>query len=191
VVADIDGLPGQEIVAGTASLDLQAFDAGGAPANHSWPKLTGDWTVATPAIGGFGDGAHKVVVSLTRLGTISVYDTSAPVCSPSSWPRFHHDDANTGDYGADATLPGAPTDPQASTGTVTFTAPGDDLMCGTVAGYEVRLGGTWTKAALVGAPVGPGQRQAVVVPPGSHGALRIRAVDDAGNVGPTLKVKLA
>ena len=32
-VADIDGLPGEEIVGGSASLDLFAFNAAGAPAS--------------------------------------------------------------------------------------------------------------------------------------------------------------
>ncbi len=32
VVADVDGLPGEEVVAGTASMDLQAFGAAGTPA---------------------------------------------------------------------------------------------------------------------------------------------------------------
>jgi len=76
-VADIDGQPGEEVVAATASLDLQAFDAAGQPVSGAWPKLTGDWTVATPLIGSFGDGAHKTVVNLTRLGGVFAYDTSA------------------------------------------------------------------------------------------------------------------
>ena len=54
-VADIDGVPGEEVVAGSASLDLQAYNAAGAPVGTKWPKLTSDWMVAHPAVGGFGD----------------------------------------------------------------------------------------------------------------------------------------
>ena len=78
-----------------------------------WPKLTTDWTVANPMIGSFGTldtaaSARKAVISETRSGYINAYSTGAPACSPSTWPRFHHDNANSGDYGRDATLPGKP-----------------------------------------------------------------------------------
>ncbi|MDQ3028522.1 MAG: VCBS repeat-containing protein, partial [Actinomycetota bacterium] len=53
-VADVDGLPGEEMVAGTASMDLQAFNAAGEPASDRWPRLHGDWMVATPLVGSFG-----------------------------------------------------------------------------------------------------------------------------------------
>jgi hypothetical protein len=184
VVSDIDGLPGQEIVAGTASLDLQAFNAAGEPASTAWPKLTGDWTVSTPAIGSFGTldtdaAAHKVVVSETRLGSVFAFDTKAPACSPASWPRFHHDVANSGDYARDAVLPGRPMGITRAPSKVTFTAPGDDLLCGTADHYEVRVHGGWTKLAGV-TPAAPGTSQTVDLP---DGAQALRAVDEQGNVG--------
>ena len=72
-----------------------------------FPKLTADWTVANPALGSFGTfdveaSARKALVGLTRTGTLLAYDTDAPSCSPGSWPRFHHDNANSGDYSRDA-----------------------------------------------------------------------------------------
>jgi len=187
-VGDVDGLPGEEIVAGTASLDLQAFDALGQPASSAWPKLTGDWTVATPLLGPFGDGTHKTVVSLTRLGGVFAYDTPAPACSPSSSPRFHHDAANSGDFSRDAVAPGRPADAKLVTATLTFTAPGDDLLCGTADHYEI-LSSTkpitgrepgWTTAAVK--PAAAGTPQTVPVP-GSGRYLAIRAVDEQGNTG--------
>ena len=39
---------------GTASQDLQAYNAEGSPASTAWPKLTGDWLVATPTLGSLG-----------------------------------------------------------------------------------------------------------------------------------------
>jgi hypothetical protein len=36
-VADIDGLPGEEVVAASASMDLQAYNAAGTPPSTSWP----------------------------------------------------------------------------------------------------------------------------------------------------------
>jgi hypothetical protein len=124
--ADLDGQPGQEIVEGTASMDLNASSAGGTELG-GWPKLTTDWTVANPTIGSFGTldtsaPARKVVIAETRSGYINAYSTSAPASSPSGCPRFHHDNANSGDYGRDATLPGAPYGARSSSGAITFKA---------------------------------------------------------------------
>src|SRR5205807_5405136 len=136
------GGSGQEVLGGTASLDLAAVTAQGSAASAAWPKLTGDWTVATPTLGSFGtldvaSGAPKVVVSITRSGTLAVYGTPAAACSPSSWPRFHHDIANSGDYTRDAVPPGRPSGLRLAGGVLTFTAPGGDLLCGTAASYEI------------------------------------------------------
>ena len=72
----------------------------------------------------------------TRDGVMFAYKTPAPACSPSSWPRFHHDLANSGYYDRDAIDPGALTNVKYAAGKLTFTAPGDDLMCGKVTRYE-------------------------------------------------------
>ncbi|GAC1318213.1 MAG: hypothetical protein NVSMB25_07340 [Thermoleophilaceae bacterium] len=140
-VADIAGQPREQAIGGTASLDLQALNFAGAPASANWPKLTGDWTVAQPLVGSFGTNdtdpaAHKVVVSITRAGWLAVYSTPAPACSPSSWPRFHHDIANSGDLARDAVPPGKPYDLSLSGSTLNFTAPGGDLLCGSAGSYE-------------------------------------------------------
>ncbi len=138
-IGDVTGAaPAQEVVAGTASQDLEAYNAAGAPAGPEWPKLTGDWLVATPVLGSLGTldteaSAKKDVVSLTRSGTLSVYSTPASACSPSSWPSFHHDIANSGDYTRDAVPPGVPLHASISKKVLSWTAPGGDLMCGTAA----------------------------------------------------------
>jgi hypothetical protein len=187
-VGDIDGLPGEALVAGTASLDLQAFNALGQPASSAWPKLTGDWTVATPLLGPFGDGAHKTVVNLTRLGGVFVYDTAAPVCSPSSSPRVHHDPANSGDYARDATAPGRPANAKLAPSLMTVTAPGDDLLCGTADHYETLNAGKpitgretgWTTSPVKPAPAGTPQTIPV---PATGRYVAVRAVDEQGNTG--------
>jgi hypothetical protein len=184
-VGDIDGLPGEEIVAGTASLDLQAFNAAGQPPGSAWPKLTGDWTVATPLLGPFGDGKNKTVVNLTRLGGVFVYDTAAPACSPSSSPRFHHDAANSGDYARDAVAPGKPADAKLAGAVLTVTAPGDDLLCGAADHYEVLGSSGWTPSTVK--PAAAGTRQAIPVP-ATGKRTGIRAVDDQGNIGRSVLV---
>jgi hypothetical protein len=206
-IGDLDGLPGEEVVGGTASLDTYGFNAAGAPFSPAWPKLSGDWTVADPAIGTFGthdtdSGAHKVVATLTRSGVLSVYATSAGPCTASSWPRFHHDNANSGDYNRDAALPGRPEDAALDSGstTLSWTAPGDDLLCGTADHYEVVqsnspiTGANFSSGDPVSgapAPAAPGTPQSMSLPPVHDRFIGIRAVDEQGNVGPPATVEVS
>jgi hypothetical protein len=202
-VGDITGqAPAQEVLGGTASLDVEAFNAQGQPASSAWPKLSGDWVVATPTLGSFGTidssaAAHKDVVTVTRSGTLSVYTTPASACSPSSWPNWHHDIANSGDYTRDAVGPGAPQSPQVSQGQLTFFSPGNDLMCGTPAGYEVvSANGPFTADQVpslrhlggVPAPVAAGQKVTMTLPGDVGSCVGVRAIDPAGNLGPTAVV---
>ncbi|MGI8920507.1 MAG: S8 family serine peptidase [Solirubrobacteraceae bacterium] len=197
-VGDILGGHGQEIVGGTASLDLVALNAQGQAASAAWPKLTGDWTVATPELGSFGTldtdpAARKDVVSITRSGTVAVYATPAPACSPSSWPRYHHDLANSGDYARDAIAPGHPDGLAVASGSLIFTAPGGDGMCGTAAYYQVAQSrriispeGFLRASRLPGpypTPTAAGTQQAIALTPRHARYVAVRAVDEQGNVG--------
>jgi hypothetical protein len=195
-VGDIDGLPGQEVLDGSASMDLAAYSAAGTPL-PGWPKLTTDWTVANPLIGSFGTrdiaaGARKKVVSMTRSGYLDVYLTTAPSCSPSSWPRFHHDNANSGDYSRDAVAPGRPYTGHTRSASITWKAPGDDLLCGTADRYEVVTSNDPIDAADFGSaepladppdPAAPGSLQSYELPPSAKRYVAVRAVDEQGNVG--------
>jgi hypothetical protein len=180
-LADIDGLPGDEVINGTASDDLQGLTAAGTDVSAAWPKLTGDWTVAVPAVGSFGDGDKQVLISLTRSGRVLAYETGAPRCAPASWPRFHHDNANSGDTRRDAVAPGALTDVSFDGRTLTWSAPGDDLDCGTAARYELE------GADGAPEPAAAGTTQSMEV---SGRRVTIRAVDEQGNVGPATTVRL-
>jgi hypothetical protein len=194
-VGDVGGAAGEEVVGGTSSLDLHAFSANGGEASSAWPKLTADWTVANPALGAFGaletdKGAKKSVVGVTRAGTVFVWTTTAAACSPSSWPRFHHDVANSGDFDRDAVAPGAPTGLKLSAAKLSFVAPGDDLLCGRAASYQVTVSSkpitaaSFPKAPRGGARPGvaAGTRVTVTVP--SKGRyIGVRALDEAGNPG--------
>ncbi len=204
VVGQITSSGGQSVIGGTASLDLAAFKAGGRPASTAWPKLTGDWTVATPTLGSFGtldtsSGAHKDIVSITRSGTLSVYTTPAPACSPSSSPRFHHDDWNSGNYTVDAVTPGRPDGAAVRHGVLDFSAPGADLMCGTATSYQVVTSPNpitpenfAAATALHGAPAPApaGSQQSFDLPAGTQRYVAIRAVNSAGNVGLPAVVKV-
>jgi hypothetical protein len=200
-VAELDGTtPTQEIVSGSASLDLQGFTAAGTPIDHRWPKLTSDWIVANPLVGGWGGGERKVVVSATRSGFLLAYEAGARVCDgPDAWPRFHHDNWNTGDARVeDTTLPGTPEDVRVQDGKLLWTAAGDDLMCGeaahqvatsdtpiTGAGFDSaeRIdGGAQERAA--------GEEQSLDLPDDVRRYVAVRAVDDAGHVGRVVTLDL-
>ena len=181
-VADVDGKGGEELLGGTASQDLYAVGSDGRPVSGAWPKLTSDWMVSNPLVGTFSDPGHKVVVALTRSGSILAYRTAAPACSPSSWPRFHHDEANSGDLRRDATPPGAPTNVRLDGRTLRFTSPGDDLLCGRPARYEVSVDGRpFARAAAT--PVDGGSAAAIALSGGRPKTVSVRAVDEQDNLG--------
>jgi hypothetical protein len=198
-VADLDGLPGQEMLAGTASLDLAAFNAAGQSLGPDWPKLTSDWMVAVPLAGSFGtvdteEDATKAIVAVTRSGLLHAYGADAPACSPASWPRFHHDNANSGDERRDAVSPGRPFDPVLDGGSLFFRAPGDDLLCGKAGAYEIVhsdqpiTGGNFAAAEPLSvnlAPAEPGTRQTIALPAGTKRYVGIRARDEEGEDGLT------
>jgi hypothetical protein len=198
-VADIDGIAGEEVLEGTASKDFAAFDAAGAPASERWPKVTTDWSVAAPLVGSFGTrdteaSARKVAVNMTRSGYIHAYSTTAPACSPGSSPRFHHDNANSGDFSRDAVLPGAIEGLQLSGDktSIGWKAPGDDLLCGTAHHYKIVTSASPITAsnfdqadALANppAPKAAGQSETYTLPADVKRFIAVRAVDDQGNVG--------
>ncbi|HWX74998.1 MAG TPA: hypothetical protein VNZ05_06815, partial [Solirubrobacteraceae bacterium] len=197
-IGDVTGeSPKQEVVGGTASLDLQAYNSEGNPASTAWPKLTAGWTVATPTLGSLGtldtsSGAKKDVVSITREGVVSVYSTPASACSPSSWPNFHHDIANSGDYTRDAIPPGVPLNASLSGTTMSWTAPGGNLMCGSATSYQIVTAShpitpqNFAKAAQLSgapAPAAAGTTQSYVLPANAQTYVAVRAIDQQGNIG--------
>ena len=155
-----------------------------------------------PTIGSFGtvdtdNGVHKRVISLTRSGYLLAYDTAAGPCTDSSWPRFHHDNANSGDYSRDAISPGKPTGESLSgpggPRVITLDPPGDDLLCGTASKYQVVTSDdpisdavdfrSATPLSGASAPTGPGTPQTFQVPAGAHRYVALRGEDEQGNVG--------
>ncbi len=197
VVGQITAASGQALIGGTASLDLQAFNSSGLAVSSAWPKLTGDWTIATPTLGSFGTldtspAARKDVVAITRYGSLSVYSTPAPACSPSSSPRFHHDNWNSGSYLVDAVTPGRPLGARRRGRHVSFIAPGADEMCGRATRYQLVTSNrpitaqTFAKARrLTGAPAPApaGSRQTFVLRGRLLRHIALRAANAAGNIG--------
>ena len=195
----VPGKPGQEILNGSAHHDLQAFDGLGLDADPTWPKVTGDWTVANPTLGTWGEketdaATRKVVIHGTRNGRLLGYSTSAAACAPAAWPRFHHDLANSGELERDAVPPGRPEEAAVDgQSALSFVQPGDDLLCGTATSYEIRTSAAPITAANFeaagsvpagGKPGAAGTRLSVPLPADAlKRYVAVRAVDDAGAVG--------
>jgi hypothetical protein len=197
-LSDVDSTPGEELLGGSAYLDLQGYTQAGTPAT-GFPKLTSDWMVANPLIGSWGTldtdaAAKKVVVALTRSGSVLAYTAGTAPCSGASWPRFHHDNANSGFFDRDAVAPGTPVNAHFTSLSMTFTAPGDDLMCGKVDHYELVQSNSpitpqnFSQADPLSpsAPVtiaDPGKLQSIGLPSQTERFVAARPVDDQGNVG--------
>jgi len=95
-IAHVGATPLPQVVEGSAGYYLHAFDANGVEPS-GWPKFTGGWHIANPAIGDVdGDGRNEVVV-LTREGNLFVWDTAA-AAGREEWPKKRHDLRNTGNY---------------------------------------------------------------------------------------------
>ncbi|HBX77941.1 MAG TPA: hypothetical protein DEG43_09860, partial [Acidimicrobiaceae bacterium] len=71
--------------------DAEGNDASG------FPKLTGGWTVGTPAFGD-RDGDGRMEMAITRRdGWLQVWELNSSSTVTAGWPRFGHDGSNSGD----------------------------------------------------------------------------------------------
>jgi hypothetical protein len=187
-IAKVDPtLPTNQIVGGSGLGLLHAFDGATGKDVSGFPKQTGGWLYAPPALATDGRMAD-----MTREGYLFEWQTEAPACQP-QWPSFRHDQQGSGDYDHDGTPPNAPSNVAlTSLGgnryRLTFTSPGDDGACGTASAYRARVG----KAEVaLGAPVAGGSTFSgeVTLPAGAR-KLTIQAIDDAGNLGPAAAAKV-
>jgi hypothetical protein len=138
-VADASPLPGREAIVGTGLYLIRNINATGVEA-PGWPKFTGGWNFAVPAVGDVDGDGELEVSAMTREGFSFMWDTASPACesggAPANeeWWTYRHDEWSTGAYGTDTRPPGTPEDLDAR-GTaasveVDWTAPGDDWLCG-------------------------------------------------------------
>ncbi len=175
-IVDVDGDGAAEVLQSSAMYDLRAYSLGGA-APSTWPKFTGGWSVSTPAAGDLdGDGRLDIALA-TREGNLFVWRTASPACGAGTteWPKYGHDLRNTSTYGTDATPPASVTGVRVAGGVLSWSAAGDDGVCGRAAAYVVSIPGlppltlpaTSTRLAL---PLGV-----------TAAGITVQAVDDAGN----------
>ena len=138
-IANVDGAGANEVIAGSGLYLLNAYTSTGAVA-PGFPKLTGGWQFAVPAIGDTdGDGKLNLVTG-TREGWRFMWNLTADATTAnnSEWWTENHDDCRTGRYQTDCRPPNRVKGLRFEGGALQFTAPGDDWGAGTVAKYELR-----------------------------------------------------
>jgi Subtilase family len=189
-VAKIEpNLPSNQIVGGTGLGLLHAYDGATGHDVSGFPKQTGGWLYAPPALAEDGRMAD-----MTREGYLFEWQTQAPACQP-QWPNFRHDEQGSGDYDHDGTPPDAAANASLTAlgggrYRLAFTAPGDDGACGTPTSYLTRVNGKPAQLGL-GSPVAGGSAfSAEVTLAAGARTLSIQAVDEAGNLGPKTNVKV-
>jgi hypothetical protein len=84
-VADLTGSGLQDLIGGSATSDLRAITPAGAEV-PGFSKNTGDWTFNVPTR--LGTDPTLKLVSLTRSGTLFVWNTPASACATAASPKF-------------------------------------------------------------------------------------------------------
>jgi hypothetical protein len=194
MVADLSDSPGNEVTVGTGLYYLRNFNVAGIEGS-GWPKFTGGWIFATPAAGDADGDGDLEITTLTREGFGFMWDTDRPACGTNDeWWTSRHDEWNTGNYETDSRPPGTPrqlgANPNGGQVMLTWTAPGDDWLCGTAQEYRVLRSSSPIEGpqdgTVVGdfpaAAAGTAESRAVSSGPGdTHFAVFYR--DEAGNWG--------
>ena len=111
VVGDLDGDGDQEIVVGSHDGRLHAWHDDGFEWNSEampwvdWPKQTGDWIVAAPALGDVDGNGSIDVVAASYDGRLYVWgEKGAHAPSNTAWPAFHANPQRTGVVDTDTPL---------------------------------------------------------------------------------------
>jgi hypothetical protein len=148
--ADIDGDGNEEVLEGSAYSDFHAFALSGDEPGlktlspDGWPKFTGGWTVAPPAVGDWDGDGLRDIAHVIREGYLFVWHgNGAQTCDPATWPEFGHDNWNTNNVETDATRPSPIKDlkfEEQGDGSIRliWTAPGDDGRCQQANSFEIR-----------------------------------------------------
>ena len=190
--------PGAQALVGTGLYQVHAYGAAGAEA-AGWPKFTGGWTQATPAVGDADGDGDLEVTTVTREGWSFLWNTGVGACGGSNteWWTFHHDERGTANYGTDGRPPGAPEGLRVSGSgepiEISWRAPGDDWLCGTASRFRVlsasrpiRQPTDGSLVREVRADAAAGRTESVSLGAAALGRDRYVAIlyrDDAGNWG--------
>ncbi|MEZ5350362.1 MAG: VCBS repeat-containing protein [Microthrixaceae bacterium] len=113
-IVDLDGDGSGEIVAGNGVQMLDAVGSGdpgddAARIPTGWPKLTGGWTIGTPAMGDWdGDGTAEIAIT-RRDGPLLVWKTPTRSDAVGDWARYGGGPTNSGTPSSGQQPPPSPT----------------------------------------------------------------------------------
>ncbi|MBK9069861.1 MAG: VCBS repeat-containing protein [Myxococcales bacterium] len=94
-VADLDDDDLPEAIAGSGGYYVHAWNKDGEQP-EGWPKFTGGWVAAAPAVGDFdGDGSLELAIA-TRNGYLWLWHTRGRIDGRIDWASGRHDAQNTG-----------------------------------------------------------------------------------------------
>ena len=196
-IADVtgDGIP--DVMTPSDSAALTGLDGVTGQAATGFPKWTGGWSLWTPAVGDLTGSGTVAVAEVTREGYVHAWDTLGKTSGNHEAWHWHQDDRNTGLYGTDTRPPAGVKDLAVTGSTLSWTAPGDDWNSGTASKYEARAAcapitqDTFATATPVSlgalVPHAAGTHESATITPLSCPGTTyyaVRAVDDAGNIGP-------
>jgi VCBS repeat protein/subtilase family protein len=189
-IADVSGDGQPDLLIGGDSSALHAYSAGTGGQASGFPKFHTGWEVFGPSVGDIdGDGRNEVAIT-TREGYVMVWNTPGRATSNDEWWSVRHDERNTGEYGIDTRSPGVAGNARIEGGQLRFKAPGDDWYDGRVDHYTVQF--VHTKSGVTTSNVNPsgdaGSVQTVNLPPDTK-TVRVRGVDEAGNLGGWVSVQ--
>jgi hypothetical protein len=97
LVADVDGDGHSEVVVASAGYFLHAFRSDGSEAT-GFPKFTGGWMMAAPALGDLDGDGKLELVEPTREGWLWAWHVGGTTKGRIDWESFHHDARNTGNF---------------------------------------------------------------------------------------------
>ena len=194
MVADVSDSPGNEVIVGTGLYYLRNFNVAGIEGT-GWPKFTGGWIFATPAIGDADGDGDLEVTTLTREGFGFMWDTDRPGLRHQRrvvdlTPRRVEHRRLRHRHPAARHAARAGGQPDGSQVELTWTAPGDDWLCGTAQQYRILRSSSPIEHPSDGTVVGDfpagaagsTESRTVTVGPGDvHFAVLYK--DDAGNWG--------
>lgn len=187
-MADVSGDGMADLLIGGDSSALHAFEPDGT-AVSGFPKFMTGWEVFGPYVGDIdGNGRNEVAIT-TREGYVEVWNTPGRA-TDDQWWSVRHDERNTGQYAIDTRPPGVARDARIVGGQLQFKAPGDAWYNGRVHYYTAQFvhenGSVQTRrVAQTGSA---GSLKTIDLPPNTK-RVRVRAVDDAGNLAGWVSVQ--